>query len=88
MGDTATALDRIDREHFDLLLVDLVMPTGQPDGLAFVTTAQARAPGVPAIFITGYYGFVARSGPLPGDVIYKPVDLELLTSEIRQRLHA
>ncbi len=83
---TASALDHIDGKQIDLLLVDLVMPTDQPDGLAFATTARGRAPNVPVIFITGYYGFVARAGTLPGTVLYKPVDLDVLTHEISVHL--
>ena len=70
----------------DLLVVDLVMPAGQPDGLTFAAEARERLPDTPIIFITGYYGFVVRSGELPGTVLYKPVDLDALTREIGERL--
>lgn len=86
---TAAALEMAAKQDsFDLLLVDLVMPFDQPDGLAFATTAKARTPDVPVIFITGYYGFVARAGELPGTVLYKPVDLNMLTREIKAQLGA
>ena len=84
---TAAALDKIEEgRKVDLLVVDLVMPADQPDGLAFATTAKTQAPDVPVIFITGYYGFVARAGNLPGSVLYKPVDLDQLTREINIHL--
>jgi len=70
----------------DLMIIDLVMPEGQPDGLTFANEALARLPDVPIIFLTAYYGFVARSGPLPGAIMYKPVDLDVLTSEINEAL--
>src|SRR5579863_9942456 len=57
--------------RLDLMIVDLVMPEGQPNGLTFAKEALARMPGTPIIFLTAYYGFVARSGPLPGAVMYK-----------------
>jgi two-component SAPR family response regulator len=63
------------------------MPAEHPDGLAFVSTARGRRPDVPAIFITGYYGFVARSGELPGPILYKPIDLEVLDREVSLQLH-
>ena len=86
---TSSALREMgSRQKIDLLLVDLVMPDDQPDGLAFATAAKQQAPTVPVIFITGYYGFVARSGSLPGAVLYKPVDLDVLTQEINVRLGA
>jgi CheY-like chemotaxis protein len=87
--DTVTALGVIKRkQQFDLLLVDLVMPGDEPDGLEFATRAKAKTPDVPIIFITGYYGFVARSGELPGKILYKPVDLDILTREINVQLGA
>jgi CheY-like chemotaxis protein len=87
--DTAAALGAISRKkRFDLLLVDLVMPGDEPDGLVFANQAKAQRPEVPIIFITGYYGFVARAGTLPGKILYKPIDLDLLTREINTQLSA
>ena len=84
---TGSALAHIESlEAVDLLLADLVMPVDQPNGLAFATMLRSRAPNLPMIFITGYYGFVARAGEIPGTVLYKPVDLDLLTREIGNRL--
>ncbi len=75
------------QQNVDLLLVDLVMPSDEPDGLAFAHQARATVPEVSVIFITGYYGFVAKSGGLPGPVLYKPIDLEMLTREIDLQLN-
>jgi CheY-like chemotaxis protein len=85
--DTTTALQALaGSPRVDLLVADLVMPTGHSNGLAFASAVQAEQPGIPVIFITGYYGFVARSGEMPGAVLYKPVDLETLSREISARL--
>ncbi len=85
--DTTAALEvMVGSPRVDLLVADLVMPTGHSDGLAFATAVQAEQPDMPVIFITGYYGFVARSGEMPGAVLYKPVDLETLSREISARL--
>jgi DNA-binding NtrC family response regulator len=72
----------------DLMLVDLVMPADEPDGLAFANQAKARVPDVPVIFMTGYYGFVAKAGAMPATVLYKPIDLNVLIREINARLAA
>jgi len=86
---TVAALDQVRADRkIDLLLVDLVMPADQPNGLAFAVTVKMQAPQLPVIFMTGYYGFVARAGELPGSVLYKPVDLDVLTREIYLRLNA
>ena len=86
---TSAALDKIGSEQkIDLLLVDLVMPPDQPDGLAFATKFKAKVPDVPVIFMTGYYGFVAETGLQPRDLAKKPLDLDRLTREINTRLSA
>jgi CheY-like chemotaxis protein len=85
---TADALTTLGtRPYLDLMIVDLVMPEDEPDGLTFATKAKAVMPTTPIIFLTAYYGFVARSGPLPGVVIYKPIDLDVLTREISAELN-
>jgi CheY-like chemotaxis protein len=86
--DTKEAMGEIGgKQKVDLLLVDLVMPGDEPDGLIFANKAMKKVPDVPVIFITGYYGFVAKAGVLPGKVLYKPVDLDVLTREINVQLH-
>lgn len=86
--DTNEAVSVVGAKPVDLLLVDLIMPPDEPDGLAFATTVKAQLPDLPIIFITGYYGFVARSGEMPGTVLYKPIDLDMLTREINAQLGA
>jgi CheY-like chemotaxis protein len=85
--DTGRAMQDIEGPRsIDLMLVDLVMPVDQQNGLVFASNVRVRLPRVPAIFITGYYGFVARAGELPGPILYKPIDLEVLTREISAQL--
>ena len=40
---------------FDVLVTDLTMPGGM-DGIALIREARQRAPGLPAILLTGYAG--------------------------------
>jgi len=85
--DTTVADEVLGRgQPVDLMLVDLVMPAGQPDGLTFATQARSEHPDVPIIFLTAYYGFVARAGQMPGAVLYKPIDLDVLTREVTAAL--
>jgi DNA-binding NtrC family response regulator len=49
-GDDALA--KLDVDRFDLVLTDLRMPTA--DGFAVLDRLQSRAPGTPAIVLTGY----------------------------------
>jgi len=84
---TAAALAEINSGRpIDLMLLDLVMPADEPDGVAFAATVRSQRPEVPVIFMTGYYGVVVRSGTLPGPIFYKPLDLDALVSEISRHL--
>src|ERR1700730_15880799 len=47
----STALDRLSRERFDLMLLDLSLPDEQ--GLATLTRTHAHAPKVPIVVLTG-----------------------------------
>lgn len=87
VSDTTHALSELrSGRAIDLCLVDLVMPEGEPDGLAFARNVKGHRPETPIILMTGYYGFVARSGELPAKVLYKPIDIDALVAEIRSEL--
>jgi PAS domain S-box-containing protein len=51
-GPTA-ALEAIDKQSFDLVISDVVMPDVM-DGLALARTLRERKPGVPVLLVTGY----------------------------------
>jgi CheY-like chemotaxis protein len=85
--DTIVALHRLaSHPEIDLCLVDLVMPSGVPDGVSFARLARRQSPSMPLILMTGYYSAAGRAGDLAGNVIYKPVGLDKLEAEIRRLL--
>lgn len=45
-------LEKIENEHIDIILTDLMMP--HTDGLEFMKIVKERRPGLPVIMITGY----------------------------------
>lgn len=47
----SSALERLEQEHFDVIMLDLSLPDA--DGLETVRRAHARAPGVPIVVLTG-----------------------------------
>jgi CheY-like chemotaxis protein len=84
MGVTSsmTALKVLDRDsEIDLILADLVMPKGQPNGLALGRMARMRRRGIKLIFITGY-DLGLDDNVLPGRLFHKPLDLGDLLAEI------
>jgi DNA-binding NtrC family response regulator len=85
--DTVVAFDQL-RWHpeIDLCLVDLVIPSDVPDGVAFAWSIRHRKQGMPLILMTGYYSASERVGELIGSLICKPVALDTLVAEIQRLL--
>jgi CheY-like chemotaxis protein len=85
--DTVVALDQLTTHpQVDLCLIDLVMPSDVPDGVAFARSIGRRKQGMPLILMTGYYSAGARATDLVGSLIYKPVALDKLVAEIKRLL--
>ena len=86
-ADTVVALDQLaSHPEIDLCLVDLVMPSDVPDGVAFARLARSQSPSMPLVLMTGYYSAAERAGELADNLIYKPVGLDKLEAEIRRLL--
>jgi two-component system, cell cycle response regulator len=88
-SDGAAALECLERQPFDLVLTDIVMP--RMDGLTLVKTAIQR--GYPAVYIvmTAYDSVdsaveAMKSGA--ADYLPKPFPLELLRLVVTRTLHA
>jgi len=56
--DAAAALAAVERQEFDLVMSDIVMPGGL-DGLALARALRARKPDLPVLLVTGYSHQVA-----------------------------
>ena len=85
--DTVVALDQLaSHPKIDLCLVDLVMPSDVPDGVAFARSIKSQLPHMPLVLMTGYYSAAERAGELADRLIYKPISLDKLVAEIQHLL--
>ena len=77
------AIAKIDRDHFDVILLDLVMPGMSGSEVARELDARTGAP--PYIIISGVAGPWHRHHPgqKPVAIIDKPIDFEKLVSVIQ-----
>jgi DNA-binding response OmpR family regulator len=82
-GDMGNAVALLDREAFDLVITDLVLPGAS--GLEIARTSKRARPAVPVILITGWPGRVDRE-TLEGHgidaVVEKPVGLDTLQATV------
>jgi CheY-like chemotaxis protein len=86
VSSTMAALTILDSDcEIDLVLTDLVMPQGQPSGLALGRMARMKRRGVKLVFISGYD---LDENSLPGRLFRKPVDVDGLMTEIGTLLSA
>ena len=78
------ALAAIDREQFDLIVSDIVMP-GTMDGLMLARAIRERRPIIPVLLVTGYSHVGSDAVEFP--ILRKPFDLTEL-SRLATRLVA
>lgn len=83
----AEAVAAAGREHFDLVLLDVVMP--QRSGKHAFEHLRDMRPGLPCLFSTGYAPALLPEGLVEGlgvDVLQKPYDPEVLLRAVRRTL--
>ena len=89
VGYSVTAVDRgtealplLERESFDLLLTDIVMP--EMDGIELAQRAGEMSPGLRVMFITGFAAVTLKAGKaMPqARVLSKPFHLRDLVLEV------
>jgi PAS domain S-box-containing protein len=79
-SNSQRALELLDRQAFDLMLSDIVMP-GTMNGIELARTVRARWPTLPIVLVSGYAG--SASGAAPDfPVLRKPYRFD----ELRQTI--
>jgi DNA-binding NtrC family response regulator len=87
LQDSMVALRMLDEGlRVDLLLTDIAMTEGTPNGVSLALLARRRIPNLPVLFMTGYPDLLDEVENLPGKVFVKPFELAELTQEIRRNL--
>jgi two-component system, cell cycle response regulator CpdR len=87
MSDGTAALQLAEKENFDLLLADVVMPG--LDGIELARQVGTLQPGIRIMFITGFAAVVMREEELTPNrprVLAKPFHLRHLIDEIEALL--
>jgi DNA-binding NtrC family response regulator len=85
-SDGAQALKLLDKDRFDLVLSDVVMP--RVDGLGVLAHLRSMSPQTPLVFMTGD-GTITRSDALnrgATDCVLKPFELTELARRIAEAL--
>jgi DNA-binding NtrC family response regulator len=80
------AAEEIDNGAGALLVVDLQLPPGSPQGVAVARMARHRRPGLPVIFVTGHPHLAGLIDDDEGPVLLKPIDPLALVDKVRDLL--
>jgi two-component system cell cycle response regulator CpdR len=87
--DGETALGALEREVFDLLLTDIVMPG--VDGIELARRGAELDPAMKIIFITGFAAVALAShnpAPVGAKVLSKPFHLKNIVTEVERVMAA
>jgi signal transduction histidine kinase len=80
-GSGGAALDLLDRERVDLMLVDFAMPG--MSGAEVARAAQGKYPAMPILFVTGFADRSALAGVGDRQIIGKPFNQHELAQKVR-----
>ncbi len=85
-GSGGAALDVLDAESkkIDLIIIDLGMPG--MSGADVARLVQARRPGLPTLFVTGFADHAALAGVSDAQIVGKPFLNNELTDKVRTAL--
>ena len=85
VGDGLQALTALEKQPYDMMLADIVMP--QLDGIALALKASKYYPDLPVLLMTGYAAERQRAHNLDAlihDVISKPFALTEIRATVRR----
>ncbi len=87
-GSGGAALDLLDREErkIDMIIIDLAMPGMSGEDVARLV--QAKRPGLPTLFVTGFADRAALTGVSDTQVVGKPFINSELADKVRTTLFA
>lgn len=83
--DTQEAIDLLQEQTFDLVLLDLCMP-GPIDGEGLLFILRDRGEDVPIIVVSGWVDPESRTPEWVKAVFKKPIRMDILLSQVRSAL--
>jgi DNA-binding NtrC family response regulator len=83
--DAPEAIERLDEQSFDLILLDICMP-GPVDGEGLLFALRDRGEDVPIIIVSGWVDVEQRTPECVQAVLKKPFRMDALLDQVRMAL--
>lgn len=81
VAGSMAALDAIDKGGIDLVVADVGLNPKEPHGVALARMIHNRHPRMHILFVTGMMDIGELESELPGELLFKPVELTVLSAK-------
>src|ERR1700753_4250754 len=80
------ALRAIEKGAIDVAVIDIALYPKEPHGIALARMIRNNQPGVGILFVTGVEDVEKLDPGIPGEILYKPVELAVLSQKVHDLL--
>jgi two-component system, cell cycle sensor histidine kinase and response regulator CckA len=80
------ALRVIDEGDIDVVIADIALYPKEPHGVALARMIRRKQPNIRILFVTGIKDIEQLEAEIPGEVLYKPVELATLSRKVQELL--
>lgn len=80
------ALRAIDEGNFGVVIADVALYPNEPHGVALARMIRNKHPDIRILFVTGVLDIEQKESGIPGEILYKPVDLAVLSRKVQELL--
>jgi two-component system, cell cycle sensor histidine kinase and response regulator CckA len=86
VASSMEALRVIDKGDVDVVIADILLYPKEPHGVALARMIHAKHPELPILFVTGVKDIEQHEVGMPGEVLYKPIELADLSRKVQELL--
>jgi CheY-like chemotaxis protein len=87
--DVASSLDAlrtVDGGGIDVVITDVALYPKEPHGVALARMIRRKHPSIRILLVTGIQDIEQLESEIPGEVLYKPVELADLSCKVQELL--
>ena len=88
VAGSMAALNAIDKGGIDLVVADIGLSSKEPHGVALGRMIHNGHPTMRILFVTGMMDIEKLESSLPGEILFKPVELAVLSAKVDELLAA